>query len=604
MTRPSLAWLLAGAACIPFQAGAQAPAPVETVTVESARLPTPLSLTPGAHVLTAEDIQRRGAPFVADVLAEVPGVSISENGAFGGVSTVRLRGASGDKTLTLIDGVPVNDPSAPAGGFDFSSLDVANVGRVEVLSGPQSALWGSDAIGGVVSISTREAEGVSLSAEGGSLATVRTAASLGHATEGYAFGAGVSTFRTDGVSKADFADGAKERDGFNTTTVSANARVTPNARISFDARARVNLAATEYDQGFGGRTGVTDSNDSSDVRTASGYVRAQVKDLLGFDHTLRADLMDLDRQYHGAFPFGALGGQQLIRWSAQRQQTLYGVSLGAEHRSAQENTGGGRQTSDATGYYAIGRWTPEASLNLTASLRQDEAQHYGGQTTGRLAAAWGAGAGFTIKGSWGQGFKVPSIYETTYPCFECAHPGPAKTLRAEHADGWDAGLAWAGGPVSLDLTWFDLRVRDQIDYRFGAGYLNTARVRSTGLEASAEVRLPSGFSARGQLTHDDAVDGLTGLRLPKVPRDTGSASVGWQGGKITVDVGLRAQDAAADVYGTIQPFAVAYMTGAYALTPSLSLTARVENLGDVHYQQAFGYGEPGRMVLIGLRWRP
>jgi vitamin B12 transporter len=129
-----------------------------------------------------------------------------------------------------------------------------------------------------------------------------------------------------------------------------------------------------------------------------------------------------------------------------------------------------------------------------------------------------------------------------------------------------------------------------------------SRVRSNGVEASAAVTLPSGFSAHGQITHDDAVDGQTGKPLVKVPHDVGAASLGWRSGKITADFGLRAQAATPDVSGTIQAFTVLYLAGVYALTPGLGLTARVENLGDVHYQQAFGYGEPGRMVMIGLRW--
>lgn len=601
MNKTLAAALFASAALVPV--GALAQTQVEPLTITTSRLPAPLAATPGAYVVTDLQIQRRGAPFVADLLAEVPGVSISENGAFGGVSTVRLRGASGDKTVVMIDGVPVNDPSAPAGGFDFSSLDADNVQRIEVLTGPQSSLWGSDAIGGVIAITTREPEGVALSAQGGSLATIRTAATIGHATDRYAFGLAVSTFRTDGVSKADEKDGNTEPDGFNTTTVSANLRLTPNDRFSLDARARTNAAATEFD-GFGGPTGVIDSSDGSDTRIASGYVRAQAKDLLGFDHTLRADLMDLDRQYHGAFAYGAQGGQQVIRWQAERDQALYGLALGAEHTSQQENTGDGRETRDMTGYYAIGRLTPAQPLTLTASLRRDEVQRYTGQTTGRIALAWQVGAGLTMKGSWGQGFKAPSIFETTYPCFECAVPGAKPNLKPERAEGWDAGVAWTDGRFSLQATWFELRVRDQIDYLFGSGYLNTERVRSTGVEAVGSAALPIGLSLHASYTHDDAVDGQTGARLLKVPRDVGSGSIAWTHGPWSADLGVRAQDAAPDVYGTIRPFAVAYITGSWSLSHGLAVTARIENLAGSHYQQAFGYGEPGRTVLIGLKWRP
>jgi vitamin B12 transporter len=611
MTRPRLAALLCGSTVLlSTHALAQTgpDQPVETVTITATRLPAPLSLTPGAYVVGHDQIQQRQSPFIADVLAAVPGVSISESGAFGGVSSLRLRGASSDKTLVLIDGVPVNDPSAPAGGYDFSSTDASDLERVEVLTGPQGSLWGSDAIGGVVAITTREPNGLTAFAEGGSLTTTRGGISLGHATSRYAFGLVISTLRTDGISKADARDGNPEIDGFNTTTVSANARVSLTDKITLDARARYNAAATEYDAGFGSPTGVSDSTDSSDVRTASGYVRLQARDVLGFDHSLRADLMDLDRQYHGDFPFGADGDQQLVRWSAERQRETYGLAFGVEHKGAQENTGDGRETQDANGYYAIGRWTPLKALNLTGSVRRDDPQHYQGQTTGRIAGAYEAGAGFTLKASWGQGFKAPSIFETTYPCFECATPGPAKGLKPEHAEGWDVGAAWVWGGLRAEATYFDLRVRDQINYLFPFGYSNIDRVRSTGVEAGAEARLPAGFTLRGSYTHDDAVDG-TGARLLRVPQDIGTAALGWQGRgwqghAISANLGLRAQAAAQDVDGTIKPFNVAYLNADVAVTPSLSLNARIENLTDQHYQQAFGYGEPGRMVMVGLRWRP
>jgi vitamin B12 transporter len=583
----------------------QAPAdPVDALVVTAARLPAPLSRTPDAYVVTEDQIQQRQATFAADVLAEVPGVSISENGAFGGVSSVRLRGASSDKTLVLIDGVPVNDPTAPSGGFDFSSLDVGDVSRIEVLTGPQGSLWGSDAIGGVIAITSREPDGLRASVEGGSLDTFRETASLGRATDAYAFGLSASAFRTEGVSKADERDGNTERDGDNSTTIALNGRVALSDRITLDARARYNHAATEID-GFGLPTGVVDSNDNTDVDTTSGYVRASIKQLLGFDQEVRVDLMDLDRQDHGAFPFGARGNQEVYRWSAQRQSDAYGLAFGVEHKTASENTGDGLQTEASTGEYAIGRWSPDKRLDLTLSVRRDDPDHYQGQTTARGAVSYRVGAGFTLNGSLGQGFKAPSIFETTYPCFECVPPGPAKTLKPERAEGWDGGVAWRSpdGGLQLEATYFDLRVRDQINYAFPSGYSNIDSVKSAGVEAGGQARLPGGWSVRGSYTHDDAVDGSTGAQLLRVPRDTGTGSVGWQGFGWQADLGVRSQSAAPDVDGVIQAFTVAYVTASYAVTPHLTVTGRIENLAGVHYQEAYGYGEPGRMFMLGLRWR-
>jgi len=597
--------LLGGAALIAAApAFAQAvPSPLGELAVTASRLPSPLPRTPDAHIVTEDQIDRRQATFAADMLAEVPGVSISENGAFGGVSSVRLRGAASDKTLVLIDGVPVNDPSAPAGGFDFSNLDLGDVSRIEVLTGPQGSLWGSDAIGGVIAITSREPDGLRASAEAGSLAAYRQTASIGRAASAYAFGLSASAFRTEGVSKADAKDGNTERDGDNSLTLALNGRIAVTDAITLDARARYNRAAVEYD-GFGGPTGVTDTRDNSDADTASGYVRASVKQLLGFDQELRVDLMSLDRQHHGAFPFGARGNEQTYRWAAQRQTPSYGLAFGLERHAAAENTGDGPQTLSANGAYAIGRWSPDKALDLTVSLRRDDPDHYRGQTTARAAVSYSIGSGFTLSGSAGQGFKAPSIYETTYPCFECATLGPSH-LRPERAEGFDGGLAWrsADGGLQLEATYFSLRIRDQINYLYPVGYLNIDRVNSSGVEAGGQARLPGGWSARGSYTHDDAVDGTTGLQLLKAPRDTGSASLGWQGRGWTADLGVRAQSGAPDVDGRVRPFAVAYATAAYAVTPHLSLTGRVENLAATHYQEAFGYGEPGRMFMVGLRWR-
>ncbi|MDB5461282.1 MAG: TonB-dependent receptor [Caulobacteraceae bacterium] len=611
MSRPNASCFLLGGSALALLSAVPASAqnvPAQTavgeLTVTASRLPAPLSRTPDAYVVTEDQIDQRQSVVATDLLATVPGVSFSESGPFGGVASVRLRGAASDKTLVLVDGVPVNDPTAPSGGFDFSSLDLGDVSRIEVLTGPQGSLWGSDAIGGVVAITSREPNGLRASAEGGSLATYRETASAGQASDAYALGVSVAAFRTAGISKADVRDGNTEIDGFNNTTVALNGRVALTDRITLDARARYNHAATEYD-GFGVKTGVADSNDNSDVDTTSGYVRAQVKQLLGFDHEVRVDLMGIDRQTHGAFPFNAKGDQQLYRWAAQRQTPVYGLAFGVEHKSAGENTGSGLQTENANGAYAIGRWTPTKTLNLTVSVRRDDPDHYAGQTTARGAVSYEVGAGFTLNGSVGQGFKAPSIFETTYPCFECATPGPAKHLKPERAEGWDIGGAWRShdGALRFEATYFDLRVRDQINYAYPNGYSNIDRVRSTGVEAGGEARLGSGWSLRGSYTHDDAVDARTLKPLIRVPHDTGSASVAWQGGGWQADVGLRSQSLAPDTNGPIQPFTVAYVAASYAVTPHLSVTGRIENLADARYQEAYGYGEPGRMVLVGLRWR-
>jgi vitamin B12 transporter len=583
-------------------------APVDQVVVTASRLAQPLAVTPDAYVIDRDQIVQRGAVFAADILASVPGAIIAENG-FGGISSLSLRGASADKTLVLIDGVPVNDPSQPQGNFDFSSLDLASTQSIEVLSGPQGALWGSDAIGGVVSITSLEPNGVALAGEVGSLATYREVASAGVSTSGYAAGVSYSGFRTAGVPNADEKFGNTQADGFNDATVSLNARVDPTDKVSLDARLRYVHAAEEYDL-FSDPRVVTDPTASSVVQSESGYARARIKDVLGFDQELRVDLMGMDRSYFGLYPFSARGDQQVARWTASHEARAWGVQLGLEHKRAAENTGDGLVTRNDDDAFIIGHWSPVQRLTLTGSVRQDQYQGFSGQTTARGAAAYVLGGGFTLLASASQGFEAPSVYEITYPCLECTVVGPPKGLRAAESLGEDVALDWRSPDAKTQAraTLFGLNVSHQIDYQYPIGYLNLSNVRSAGLEFSGSRQLAHGFFLRGAFTYISGVDGTGPAQLVRIPRDSGSGSIDWQGqlwGRSAGgELGFRGQDQAQDVNSQIvRPFMIAYANVRYAITPHLSVTARVENIANTHYEQSYGFGEPGRMVLVGLSWR-
>ncbi|MEY3293951.1 MAG: hypothetical protein RJB12_1722, partial [Pseudomonadota bacterium] len=177
------------------------------VIVTATRLSAIVTRTPGARVIDRRTLDQRGVTFAADILGDIPGLSVVRSGAFGGVAQVRIRGASPGKTLVLVDGVPVNDPAEINGAFDFSGFDLSDIERIEVLSGPQSSLWGSDAIGGVIAFTTRDLDGLTTEWETGSFDTVRGRLAAGVSTGRYGFGAWVSHFRTDGISAADEADG-------------------------------------------------------------------------------------------------------------------------------------------------------------------------------------------------------------------------------------------------------------------------------------------------------------------------------------------------------------------------------------------------------------
>jgi vitamin B12 transporter len=341
------------------------------------------------------------------------------------------------------------------------------------------------------------------------------------------------------------------------------------------------------------------------VESGSGLVRARFAGPLGFRQTLTVDRFEIDRRYGGAFPFEAKGGRTGYRWLAEQdagRETA--LALGLEREAVHEDTGSGRETAASNAAFAILRWSPAARFTAAASLRYDDPERYDGRATARVSGRASLGQGFSVAGSWGQGFKTPSLFQSTYPCFECATPGPNRALKPERAQGLDATLAWEDpqARASASVTAYRLRLRNRIDYRFPDGYVNVARARSTGIEAQARVRLWAGFAARAGYAWTDAKDSLTGAAL-RVPRHSGSAGLDWSGGKADAAALVRAQSGAPDVNGRVRSFAVVELSGGYALTHQVRLTLRVENLLDAHYQQAFGYGEPGRSAYLGVALR-
>lgn len=577
------------------------------VVVTATRLPAMVADTPGARVIDAETIQQRGAVFAADILADVPGLSVYRAG-LGGVTSVRIRGASQDKSLVLIDGVPVNDPSQPAGGFDFAGFDLGDVERVEVLSGPQSSLWGSDAIGGVIAFTTREQNGISADAEAGSFDTVRGRVGLGVSTDRFAYGLSVSRFESDGFSAADEADGATEDDGLETTTVSARGRVELTDRIGVDARYRHTDAFANLD-GFG----PVDAFDTTDTVNQSGLVRLRVADVLGLDHQFTVAASDIERETDSDFPSVYTGEHRLYRWQADSrdQAARLAYSFGYEHEEAKADLNGSvAAETGVDSVFGVARFAATDRLSLTAGLRHDETDDFGGETTGRISAAYDLGAGLTLSGAYGTGFKTPSVSQAVCDfCFVL--PGTTVApLVPETAKGGEIALGWRSADGRFDgrLTAYRLEVEDQIEGFFDNDtfefyYVNLIQTRTDGVEVEGRAVLGAGFELTGAYAWTDAENTETRTPILRVAEHSGSATLAWAGGRLSGALTVRAEGDMPDSSGERDGFVVANLNGAWAVDDRITLTARIDNLFDEHYQQLLGYGEAGLSGYAGIRLR-
>lgn len=604
MTR-SLLLATAAAVLLPLSAAHAQEAPDETlpeVVVTASRLPVVVADTPGARVIDRETIDRRGAVFAADILPDVPGLSVYRAG-FGGVTSVRMRGTSQDKSLVLVDGVPVNDPSQPAGGFDFAGFDLGDVERIEVLSGPQSSLWGSDAIGGVIAFTTRELGGVRAEAEAGSFDTVRGRLAGGVATERYALGAFVSRFDTDGISAA---AGGTEDDGFENTTFGVNGRYAFSDRVEIDGRARHSESFAEID-GFG----PVDSLDTADTTNRSGLARVTVRDLFGLDHRFTAAASEIERVTVSAFPSTYEGEHRLWRWQADSRGTgAVRYAFGLEREETEAFLNGYSAGLGVDSAFGALRWDGTDRLTLNLGLRHDDTDDFGGETTGRISAAYDLDGGFTVSSAFGTGFKTPSVSQAVCDfCFVL--PGTiVPPLVPEYAKGGEIALGWRSGDGRFDgrATLYRLEVEDQIDGFFDPGtfefyYVNIDRTRTDGLELEGRALLGGGFDLSVAYAWTDAVDEGAGTAILRVPEHAGSATLGWSGGRWSGALTVRAQGDMPDSGGTRDGFVTANLNAAYDLNDHVTLTARVENLADETYQQLLSYGEPGRAGYVGVRLR-
>ncbi len=586
--------------------------------VTATRVPTTLATAPDLFVITEADIQARQATFAADILSSAPGVVVTQSGAFGGLTGVSIRGAPTDKTLVLIDGVPVNDASQPSGGYDFGGFDLGDISRVEILTGPQGALWGSDAIGGVVSFITKEPNGLQASVEGGSFDTWRATAEAGKTTATWALGATVSSFDTQGISAADVHDNYAavglpsfhntEKDGDNAFTADIRGRYELTDWLGFDAQVRYSRAVTDID-GFPPPDFIfMDTNDVAVSESVEAFGRARIAGPWGLKNEISISDYQIERGDHGQSGInGSIADRQVYRWTVARgtPDDLISFIAGAERDNSNASVSSGQRFNlDATSGFAVAQLHPVKPLTAILSVRYDAPDTFRAQTTARAGATYDLGWGFSVQGSFNQGFKTPTISETVCDfCFS-----PRVQLQPEHAQGYDGGLGWASadGRFSLQATAYHLDITDQIEFASSGHYVNIARTRTQGVEAQAAVLLGAGFRLQASYGYVDSIDATTGVRLLRVPLNTGSASLYWTHGKFDAAFTVRGEDNDLDLgldsSNVIRPgFVVADLAGGYAVNDHIRLTARVENLANTHYQQVFGFGEPGTAFYLGVK---
>ncbi|MEI9992770.1 MAG: TonB-dependent receptor [Rhizomicrobium sp.] len=615
----------------------------ETIVVSATRTAQPLDVT-GASVtvIDAQDLQTQQTVVLTDILKQVPSLVVNRTGGVGQTTTVSLRGAEQGQTVGLIDGIRINDPSDVSEGAIFGDVLANNIQRVEILRGPQSTLYGSDAIGGVVDIITNRGGdrpiALNATAEGGSFGTFHVNAAANGTTGDLEYGVGLNFFTETGTPAADVRNGNPENDGYTNFGASVNTRYHISDTVSADLRGYYTHGHAAFDDNFGGPPlyAVADSAANNTNELKAGYFGINA-DLFGgvfhnrlaviatagarqfFDSAFDTIHLNSDDygnavriEYQGVVD---IDPDDQITFGAESQRSSFRGDSFSSFSPVSVTTG----ADTITGYYLQGQTTLFQQLTLTGGVRLDDDDSFGDHTSYKFNAAWQIpGLDATLRGNVGNGFKAPSLFQLF-----STNSNPIDTLKPETATGWEVGFdkPFWDGRAKASLTYFERDTHNQIDFQncFSAGdapgcpfrlaafgyYINLDKTRARGVEAALEVKPTDDLDVSLNYTNMSAINTVTRLALARRPQDLASAVVTWLpfagtslGASLTYE-GPRFNDTSN--FTRLTSGTLVNLFGSYDLTERWQLFGRVDNVFNDRTEQVSGYGVPGIGAFGGIR---
>jgi vitamin B12 transporter len=608
--------------------GAQAQDELPSVVVTATRIPTPASEVASSFtVITADDIAQKQAPTLPDILADVPGIDVAQTGGPGGLTNVYIRGASNNEAKVLIDGIDVSDPSSVQGSFDFAHVLTSDIERVEVLRGPQSGLYGGDAIGGVINIITKSGEGplkLKASTEGGSFGTLNetTGASGSQGPLSYVFDVAHFYSGATPVTPSDLLPPGVpvHKDSYENETGSTKLglKLGDNLDLGFVAR------SIDYTLD---NTGTVSEPLRDELGSRQLFTRTTLH-AIAFDGRLDQTFGIGYTDYHNRFfdPNFALalppnpgdfGGDRLkFDWQGNiKLGKGQVVTLGAEHELDRVDATTAVPPSLAAQYrndagYAQLQSSFGGRLFNTLSLRYDGNSQFGGQATYREAPAYLiAATGTKLKASVGTGFNPPTLTELhqnfpTFPFF--ANPA----LHPETSVGYDLGFEQAAldGRVTFGSTYFRNDIENLINLNATAtSFVNVGKATSWGAENFVSYQPWRSLKLRADYTYTVAEDDVLQMELQRRPRNKASVDAAWQATPaLLLSATVLYIGPWADVNRALLPqngngYTVVNIAGSYDLGHGVTGFARIDNLLDRHYQNPIGFERPGFGIFAGVR---
>ena len=556
-------------------------------------------------VITRADIEKKGVPFVADLLRLQPDLQVVQNGGPGTNTTLLMRGGGSNQVLVLIDGIKFNSPST--GSADLSSLLTTDIERIEIIKGPQSTLYGSEAMAGVVNIITKKGAGklkTDLSVEGGSFATVKTAGSVSGGTDRTNYRLSATYFDTDGIP---IAKNGSLPNGNTNKSVSAKLGANPTDNSSVELNLRYGTDKTQLDNYTFGVGPVDTLNYSQNHENYLVAVTGKIFPFEKYEQSLT--LSYLRDNLNATDPVTAYNNYrinattELLDWQHTLDLHPLTITGGGAYRYESANSEGAfDQSIDNKAFYLNAKLDLiDDTLILNAGLRYDDHSIFGNALTYRTGVLYYLKPlEMRFKANLGSGFRAPSLNELYYPYYGNLNLKPEKSI------GYDVGVEkdLFDKKLVLGATWFWQRYRDLIQTdpnTFTA--VNIGNALTDGIEIKATALPIDNLKLNAGYTYLNAVDKDTGAFLSLRPRNKFTSSIEYILAKLTVigEYQYVSKRFDSSLNQDISPYATVNLKGSYLLCKNLSLFVRIDNLFNKSYEEAAGYGTPGISAFGGVK---
>ena len=596
---------IAVAAAFPFSALAAAPTEQPTVVVTATRQLTHVNeQLSDVTVLERADLEDAGQSTVAEILGRQPGLEYASNGGPGASSSVYMRGGANAKhTVVLIDGMRVG--SASLGQFSWSRLPVSQIERIEILRGPASALYGSDAIGGVIQIFTRRGEGptrANVEAGMGTYGTRSLSAGVSGGTDVFNYGFQASHNKTDGFTSRVGPTYNPDRDGFEYNSASANLPY----QVAKGHEIGLNLFQSEGSNRYDGSGRKTDYRNDLSILNYGVYLKSVFSE--SWTSTLRAG-QSTDKSFDiknavATSRFRTI--QEQYTWQNDVTTRVGRFLLAAERLQQQIDSSSTYTRNDRTIDSFILGWNASFDAHrLQTTLRRDNNSQFGDKDTGSLAYGYQINREWRASASYGTAFKAPSFNDLHYPLDGYGYEGNP-ILKPESSKNREAGLYYGSGAHEASLVWFSNKITDLISWSGRTTPVNIGSASLSGATLAYAGRI-AGFNLAANATHQDPKDESTGNRLARRAANFGTVSVGRKLGKWEWKTELYASGGRFDTDANttrLGGYSLLKLYGSYSPDRDWSVFARANNILDKQYATALGYETAGASLFFGVRYAP